>query len=71
MGATAAQALLGRQFRVPKDRGRPVDSDLAPHVLATVHPSSILRQRTDEERIAAMADFVADLKIVAKLLAQA
>jgi uracil-DNA glycosylase family protein len=71
MGATAAQALLGRQFRVTKDRGRPVDSELAPHVLATVHPSSILRQRTDEERSAAMADFVADLKIVAKLLAQA
>jgi len=71
MGATAAQALLGRQFKVTKDRGRPVDSDLAPHVLATVHPSSILRQRTDEERVAAMADFVADLKIVAKLLAPA
>jgi uracil-DNA glycosylase len=71
MGATAAQALLGRQFRVTKDRGRPVDSDLAPHVLATVHPSSILRQRTDEERVAAMSDFVADLKVVAKLLAQA
>jgi len=71
MGATAAQALLGHQFRVTKDRGRPVDSDLAPHVLATVHPSSILRQRTDEERVAAMADFVADLKVVAELLAQA
>jgi uracil-DNA glycosylase len=71
MGATAAQALLGHQFRVTKDRGRPVDSDLAPHVLATVHPSSILRQRTDEERVVAMADFVADLKVVAELLAQA
>jgi uracil-DNA glycosylase family protein len=71
MGATAAQALLGRQFRVTKDRGLPVDSDLAPHVLATVHPSSILRQRTDEERAEAMSDFVADLKVVAKLLAQA
>lgn len=71
MGATAAQALLGRQFRVTKDRGRPVDSDLAPYVLATVHPSSILRQRTDEERDTAMADFVADLEVVAKLLAQA
>jgi DNA polymerase len=56
---------------VTKDRGRPVASDLAPYVLATVHPSSILRQRTDEERAVAMADFVADLKIVAKLLAQA
>jgi uracil-DNA glycosylase family protein len=71
MGATAAQALLGRQFRVTKDRGRLVESGLAPYVLATVHPSSILRQRTDAERVAAMADFVADLKIVAKLLAQA
>ena len=71
MGATAAQALLGGQFRVTKDRGRPVDSDLARFVLATVHPSSILRQRTDEERAAAMADFVADLKIVAKLTGQA
>ena len=70
MGATAAQALLGRQFRVTKDRGRPVDSDLAPYVLATVHPSSILRQRTEEERDAAMADFVADLTVVAKLLAE-
>ena len=70
MGATAAQALLGRQFRVTKHRGRPVDSDLAPHVLATVHPSSILRQRTDEERVEAMSDFIADLKVVAKLLAQ-
>jgi len=70
MGATAAQALLGRQFRVTKDRGRPVDSDLAPYVLATVHPSSILRQRTDEERNAAMAEFIADLKIVARLVAQ-
>ncbi len=71
LGATAAQALLGRQFRVTKGRGLPVDSDLAPYVLATVHPSSILRQRTDDERAVAMADFVADLKVVAKLLAQA
>jgi len=71
MGATAAQALLGGQFRVTKDRGRPVDSDLARFVLATVHPSSILRQRTDEERATAMADFVADLKVVAKLIGRA
>ena len=71
MGATAAQALLGGQFRVTKDRGRPVDSDLARFVLATVHPSSILRQRTDEERATAMADFVADLKVVAKLMGRA
>jgi uracil-DNA glycosylase family protein len=71
LGATAAQALLGRQFRVTKDRGRPVESDLAPYVIATVHPSSILRQSTEKERAAAMADFVADLKVVAKLLARA
>ena len=70
LGATAAQALLGRQFRVTKQRGVPVESDLAPHVLATVHPSSILRQETDEDRTAAMAELVADLKVVAKLLAK-
>ena len=68
LGATAAQALLGRQFRVTKQRGVPVESDLAPHVIATVHPSSILRQESEEARQAAMADFVADLKVVAKLL---
>jgi len=68
LGATAAQALLGRQFRVTKQRGVPVDSDLAPYVLATVHPSSILRQETEEDRVAAMKEFVADLKVVAKLL---
>jgi uracil-DNA glycosylase family protein len=68
LGATAAQSLLGRQFRVTKQRGTPVESDLAPHVVATVHPSSILRQETDEDRAAAMKDFVADLKVVAKLL---
>jgi uracil-DNA glycosylase len=70
LGATAAQALLGRQFRVTKQRGVPVESDLAPHVLATVHPSSILRQETDEDRAAAMQDLIADLKVVAKLLGQ-
>jgi DNA polymerase len=68
LGATAAQALLGRQFRVTKQRGVPVESGLAPHVVATVHPSSILRQETDEDRAAAMEALVADLKVVAKLL---
>jgi uracil-DNA glycosylase family protein len=68
LGATAAQSLLGRQFRVTKQRGVPVESELAPYVVATVHPSSILRQETDEDRAAAMKDFVADLKVVAKLL---
>jgi uracil-DNA glycosylase family protein len=68
LGATAAQSLLGRQFRVTKQRGVPLESDLAPHVVATVHPSSILRQRTDEERAEAMREFVGDLKVVAELL---
>jgi uracil-DNA glycosylase len=68
LGATAAQALLGKQFRVTKERGTWVESDLAPHVTATVHPSSILRQRTDEERHAEMDKFVADLRLVATVL---
>jgi DNA polymerase len=71
LGATAAQSLLGRDFRVTKDRGRPLESELAPHVVATVHPSSILRQRSEDERQSAMADLVSDLKVVARLLAKA
>jgi uracil-DNA glycosylase len=66
LGATAAQALLGRQFRVTKERGKPVDSDLAEHVLATIHPSAILRDpETREQEYAA---FVRDLEVVAGLL---
>ena len=68
LGATAAQALLGRQFRVTKQRGVPVESDLAPYVVATVHPSSILRQETDQDRAAAFEGLVRDLKAVRKLL---
>jgi uracil-DNA glycosylase len=62
LGATAAQALLGRDFRVTKRRGEPVESELAPVVIATVHPSSILRS---DDRDAEMAAFVDDLKTVA------
>jgi uracil-DNA glycosylase len=62
LGATAAQALLGRQFRVTQHRGEPVESDLAPVVIATVHPSSILRA---DDRDAALEKFVSDLKMVA------
>jgi uracil-DNA glycosylase len=69
LGATAAQALIGRQFRVTKQRGVPVESDLAPYVIATVHPSSILRQETDQDRAAAFEELVSDLRTVAKLLA--
>jgi uracil-DNA glycosylase len=68
MGTTAAQALLGKEVRVTVDRGRLLRSDLAPFTTATVHPSSILRARTDEERHAAMERFVEDLKKVASIL---
>ena len=68
LGATAAQSLLGRQFRVTKQRGIPIESELAPYVLASVHPSSILRAPDEEARRQAYADFVADLREVAKLL---
>jgi uracil-DNA glycosylase family protein len=67
LGATAAQALLGRDFRVSRQRGQLVDSPLAEIVTATVHPSSILR-RADDSREAAMAAFVRDLSGVARLL---
>jgi uracil-DNA glycosylase family protein len=68
LGATAAQSLLGRQFRVTKMRGVPVESELAPNVVATVHPSSILRAPDEGARQEAMRDFVRDLKAVAKLI---
>jgi DNA polymerase len=68
LGATAAQALLGRDFRVTVLRGKWVESALAPYVTATVHPSSILRARDSETRHAEMAQFVADLRPVAKAL---
>jgi uracil-DNA glycosylase family protein len=67
LGATAAQALLGRQFRVSRQRGEFVDSPLAELVTATVHPSSILRADEDQ-REAAMADLVKDLAGVARVL---
>jgi len=64
MGAAAAQALLGKDFRVLRQRGTFVASDLAPFVMATVHPSSILRAR--EDRHQQMQAFVRDLTVVAK-----
>jgi len=68
LGATAAQALIGRDFRVTKSRGRPVPSTLAQYVVATVHPSSILRAPDEETREAEMRAFVDDLVVVARLL---
>jgi uracil-DNA glycosylase len=67
LGATAAQTLLGRQFRVTQWRGKLVDSDLAEFVTATVHPSSILRGEPSEREQNFRA-FVKDLEVVAKLL---
>jgi len=67
LGATAAQTLLGRQFRVTQHRGQLIESELAEFVTATVHPSSILRGEP-EEREASFAAFVGDLRVVADLL---
>ena len=66
LGATAAQALLGRQFRVTRQRGELVNSPLAPSVVATIHPSAILRS---ENRDTELAAFVDDLRVVRRLLA--
>ncbi len=69
LGATAAQALLGKTFRVSRQRGEFVASSLAPQVMATVHPSSILRAPDDESRREEMRRFVEDLKKVSSALA--
>jgi uracil-DNA glycosylase len=68
LGATAAQALLGRAVRVTRDRGRPLESALAPVALATVHPSSILRAPDAESRRRERALFVDDLRVAASAL---
>jgi uracil-DNA glycosylase len=67
LGSTAAQALLGKAFRVTRERGKPLPSrNGGPTVIATVHPSSVLRARTDAERQAAKRAFFADLRVVAR-----
>jgi DNA polymerase len=68
LGATAAQAILGRSFRVTQQRGEFVDSPLAPLVTATIHPSAILRTETEEDRQEAFDGFVRDLRGVARAL---
>ena len=68
LGATAAQALLGRDFRVTTERGKVLRSELAEYVVATVHPSSILRQQTSEDRARELHALIADLRVVAGLL---
>jgi uracil-DNA glycosylase family protein len=71
LGATAAQALFGRAFRVTRDRGRPIPSRWAQYALATVHPSSLLRAPDEETRHREIARFVEDLKTVARILRSA
>jgi DNA polymerase len=68
LGATAAQSLLGRDFRVTQHRGEFLKSELAPHVMATVHPSSILRAPDEQARHDAMKQFITDLKKIARIL---
>ena len=68
LGATAAQALLGPSFRVTRERGNFVRSNLAPHVMATVHPSSLLRIEDDGERKEAIRVFVRELRKIAAVI---
>ena len=68
LGATAAQALLGPEIRVTRDRGVLRPTRLAGQALATIHPSSILRQQTSEDRHREMASFTEDLRVVARAL---
>jgi DNA polymerase len=70
LGATAAQSLLGSGFRVTQHRGEPVPSAFAARVVATVHPSSILRARDSETRERELRAFVADLRAAAALVAR-
>jgi uracil-DNA glycosylase len=71
LGATAAQALLGREVRVTRDRGRLLETELAPAALATVHPSSILRAPDEDSRRRERALFVDDLRLAAQALQSA
>jgi uracil-DNA glycosylase len=68
LGAVAAQALLGSKIKVTKDRGKPLESELAPVVVVTIHPSSILRERDEPAREQAFQAFVADLEVVQRAL---
>jgi uracil-DNA glycosylase family protein len=69
LGATAAKALLGSSFRLTQHRGELLDSDLAPIVTATIHPSAILRAPDDAARVEQRESFADDLRVVARALA--
>jgi uracil-DNA glycosylase len=70
LGATAAKALFGPQFRLTQHRGELVETDLAPLAAATIHPSAIVRQRDDEARRLERDAFTDDLRAVHRLVAQ-
>ncbi len=70
LGATAAKAVIGKDFRVTTQRGRFVESGAAPYVFATLHPSALLRIKDDAEREAAFAQFVKDLKLITRALSR-
>ena len=70
LGATAAKALYGSSVRVTRDRGKPIDSSLAPVATLTIHPSAILRLRDHDEREDALAALVEDLRFVAREMAK-
>jgi DNA polymerase len=70
LGATAAQALLGRHFRVTQQRGQVLDFRPGTQIVATVHPSSILREPDEEARDREMHQFVEDLRVVAKIISR-
>ena len=65
MGSTAGQSIFGPSFRVTRERGKVLSSKIAPRVLATVHPSSLLRQPDEESRHREYKKFVADLRVAA------
>ena len=68
LGATAAKALLGESFRLTRQRGRPIESDLAELVVATIHPSAILRAGDGDARQAQRRAFTDDLRVIAERL---
>lgn len=71
LGATVAQGLLGKDFRVTKQRGEPIESEELGVVVATIHPSAILRARDEATRRTEMDGFIADLRVAAQELANA
>src|SRR5688572_5687140 len=69
LGATAAKAIIGPKFKVSVERGRFVESALAPYVFATIHPSALLRLRGEAEKEAAFRQLVSDLKLIKRATA--